>query len=97
MLIVSRGVEEEFCIGPDIKIKVLKVGGQTVNLGITAPKELKVTRPEYGLPRKPQAKAKKNARRVATYHPRRRLFCDPPPDGQPGVQDNVRAVGSAVE
>jgi hypothetical protein len=97
VLLMDRSVEEEFNIGPDIKIKVLKVTGRVVRLGIVAPKELGITRPDDGPVNKTPAKTQKNARRATPYHPRRRLFCDPPADGQSGVQDNVRAVGSVAE
>ena len=46
MLILSRRVGESIVIGQDIVIKVLDVQGQKVQLGVEAPKEVKVLRPE---------------------------------------------------
>ena len=46
MLILSRRVGESLVIGQDIVIKVLDVQGQKVQLGVEAPKDVKVLRPE---------------------------------------------------
>ena len=46
MLILSRRVGESIIIGQDIVIKVLDVQGQKVQLGVEAPKDVKVLRPE---------------------------------------------------
>lgn len=49
MLVLSRKQQEEILIGNDVKITVLKVKGNTVRLGIEAPRDIRVVRGE--LPR----------------------------------------------
>ena len=49
MLVLSRKQQQDIVIGDDIKITVLKVKGNTVRLGIEAPKDVRVVRGE--LPR----------------------------------------------
>jgi len=49
MLVLSRKRQQDILIGDDIKITVLKVKGNTVRLGIEAPRDLRVVRGE--LPR----------------------------------------------
>lgn len=46
MLILSRKQDQEILIGDQIKITVLKTRGNTVRLGIEAPREVKVIRGE---------------------------------------------------
>lgn len=46
MLILSRKVGEEICIGDDIKLLVSSVDRYQVKLGITAPKDVVVLREE---------------------------------------------------
>lgn len=46
MLVLSRKKNEAIVIDGNIKIEVLKVKGNTIRLGITAPKEVKVLRGE---------------------------------------------------
>ncbi|MCI0749018.1 MAG: carbon storage regulator [Nevskiales bacterium] len=46
MLILTRRVGESITIGDRIVVKVLEVQAQKVQLGIEAPKDVKVTRPE---------------------------------------------------
>jgi carbon storage regulator len=55
MLSLTRKVGEEVRIGETIVVKVLGVQGTTVQLGIEAPKDVKVLRPELA----PQAKTGK--------------------------------------
>lgn len=49
MLVLSRKQQQDIVIGDDIKITVLKVKGNTVRLGIEAPRDVRVIRGE--LPR----------------------------------------------
>lgn len=49
MLVLSRKQQEEIAIGENIKITVIKIKGNTVRLGIEAPRDVKVIRGE--LPR----------------------------------------------
>ena len=47
MLVLSRRREEEITFGDgSITLKVLKVEGNTVKLGIKAPREVPITRPD---------------------------------------------------
>lgn len=47
MLVLSRKVEEKIHIGDDITITVVRVKGQTVKLGIEAPRDMRVRRGEH--------------------------------------------------
>jgi carbon storage regulator len=46
MLVLTRKKEESVIIGNDIRIKILKTGKNTVELGITAPKNFSIFREE---------------------------------------------------
>lgn len=46
MLVLSRKQNQSIVIGEDIQIEILKVSGNTVRIGIKAPKEVKVLRGE---------------------------------------------------
>lgn len=46
MLVLSRKLEESIMIGDEIEIKVISVQGDTIKLGITAPKTIPVHRKE---------------------------------------------------
>ncbi len=46
MLVLSRKQNQEIVIGDGIKITVLKIKGNTIRLGIDAPKDVKVIRGE---------------------------------------------------
>ena len=46
MLVLSRKLKEEILIGENIKITVLKVKGNTIRLGIEAPRDVHVLRGE---------------------------------------------------
>ena len=46
MLVLSRKQDQEILIGDQIKITVLKTRGNTVRLGIEAPRDIKVVRGE---------------------------------------------------
>lgn len=46
MLCLSRKKSEVICIGDDIEVTVLQIKGNTVRLGVTAPKNVKVHRQE---------------------------------------------------
>ncbi len=46
MLVLTRKVQQEIVIGNDITITVLEVSGQSVRLGIDAPRNIRVLRRE---------------------------------------------------
>ena len=46
MLVLSRKLQQEIMIGENIKVTVLKVKGNTVRLGIEAPRSVRVIRGE---------------------------------------------------
>ncbi|TYP50920.1 carbon storage regulator CsrA [Thermosediminibacter litoriperuensis] len=46
MLILSRKTGQSISIGKDITIKILHIEGERVQLGISAPKDMKVLRTE---------------------------------------------------
>lgn len=46
MLIITRRPGEKIVLGDDVTITVMEVSGQTVRLGIDAPKELPIYREE---------------------------------------------------
>lgn len=49
MLVLSRKMDQEIIIGQNVKVTVLQIKGNTVRLGIDAPREVRVVRGE--LPR----------------------------------------------
>ena len=49
MLVLSRKLNQEIVIGDDIKITVLKIKGNTIRLGIDAPRDVKVIRGELAV------------------------------------------------
>lgn len=46
MLVLSRRLGEEICIGADIRIKVVDIDRGKIRIGITAPKEVPIHRSE---------------------------------------------------
>jgi carbon storage regulator len=46
MLVLTRRPREVVMVGRDVQITVIDIVGNRVRLGITAPRELKVLRPE---------------------------------------------------
>ncbi len=46
MLVLTRKRNESICIGDGIEITVLSANGNRVRLGVTAPKDIDVTRAE---------------------------------------------------
>lgn len=46
MLVLSRKVEERILIGDEISVTVVRIGRNTVRIGIKAPKNLRVIREE---------------------------------------------------
>jgi carbon storage regulator len=50
MLVLSRRPGEEIVISDNIFVRVLSVEGNKVRLGITAPQDVAISRPEIQLP-----------------------------------------------
>lgn len=46
MLVLTRKLGEEICIGENIKITVVLIKGKTVRIGVEAPREVDVHRSE---------------------------------------------------
>lgn len=46
MLVLKRKVEESITIANNIKVKVLSITGENVNLGVDAPREIEIKRTE---------------------------------------------------
>ena len=46
MLVLSRKSKESIMIGPDIEVRITKIEGDTVRLGIIAPREVTIYRKE---------------------------------------------------
>ena len=46
MLVLSRKVDEEICIGENISVTVMNISGEKVRLGVVAPREVSVHRRE---------------------------------------------------
>lgn len=46
MLVLSRRVDEEICIGEDIRLLVLSIQGGKVRLGVEAPEGIRIMRKE---------------------------------------------------
>lgn len=49
MLVLTRKLQEQIVIGDNIKVTVLRVKGNTVRLGIEAPRQVRVVRAELPL------------------------------------------------
>jgi carbon storage regulator len=46
MLVLSRKIYEEICIGDNVRVMVIEIRGDEVTLGITAPRDVPVHRHE---------------------------------------------------
>ncbi len=46
MLVLTRKLDEQILIGEDIKVTLLRVRGNTVRLGIEAPRDVRIVRAE---------------------------------------------------
>jgi carbon storage regulator CsrA len=49
MLVLTRKIDEQIVIGNDIKITLIRVRGNTVRLGIEAPRDVRIVRSELEL------------------------------------------------
>ena len=63
MLVLSRRIGETICIGSDIEVEIIRIRGNQVRIGITAPREVGIRRSELDL-------SLPNASAIdADYHP----------------------------
>jgi len=61
MLVLTRKKEQKICIGDNIVIKILKVQGDQVSIGIEAPRSLSIVRQELLEENEPTAKQEAQA------------------------------------
>lgn len=59
MLVLTRKPNQSICIGQDVTVKLIRVRGNQIQLGIEAPKETSILRAE--LLESPVSIARKNA------------------------------------
>jgi len=57
MLVISRRIGESFLIGDNIEATVVDITGESVVLGVTAPRDVRIDR--IGMPQKPAGKQSK--------------------------------------
>jgi carbon storage regulator len=72
VLIITRRPGEKIVLGDDITLTVMEVSGQTVRLGIDAPKSLPVYREEIWAAVKRENEAAARASAMPKLPPRRR-------------------------
>lgn len=67
MLVLSRKKDDSIVIGENIRLEILKVSGNTVRIGIQAPREIEVLRGElapYGISGDDNSEAKHRGKAV---------------------------------
>ena len=80
MLVLSRKQNQEIVIGDNIKITVLKIKGNTIRLGIDAPRDVKVIRGELSFEPDVEFEAAENGEANVTI-----VFSNDPASPQPNV------------
>lgn len=91
MLVISRRIGESFLIGENIEATVVDITGDKVLLGITAPREVPITRCEIDEIRRANTDAGRspagniNMRGFAKIYKSKFMGTDP---GKPGESDN---------
>lgn len=97
MLVLTRKLNEEIVIGNDIKITLLRVRGNTVRIGIEAPREVRVARAELAnaIAKQTAAPADPEAFELSD---REQPFAHPPAtDKQAASQGPSQMAAEAVE
>jgi carbon storage regulator len=89
MLNITRRSGERIVLGDDIFVSVLEVSGQTVRLGIDAPRSVRVYREEIWLEVKRENEAAAQAANVEIPELPRSLRGDAPPDSGSGAAPGV--------
>jgi carbon storage regulator len=46
MLVLSRKLGQSFCLGPDVRVTIVKIDRNSVRIGIEAPGEIPIQREE---------------------------------------------------
>jgi len=78
MLVLSRKKSESIVIGDNIKLEIIKVSGNTVRIGISAPSEVKVLRGElapWGISDEDTSEEKPNLRSHAEVRDQQSDYC----------------------
>jgi carbon storage regulator len=86
MLVLTRQVDQEICLGPDIRIRVVAVTGGQVRLGIEAPGSVPIFRAELLEAVDEQNRAAgaiPPERATALLRRATRMVASPPPDPMP--------------
>lgn len=65
MLVLGRKSGEEIWVGADVRITVIKLDGQTVRLGIEAPRSMRVDRAEIARKARRSISARRDSVRPA--------------------------------
>ena len=73
MLVLTRKTDEQILIGDEIKITLLRVRGNSVRIGIEAPRDIRVVRGEL-----PEIESKAEAGTGFTLRDREQAFAHPP-------------------
>ena len=71
MLVLTRKKEEKLVIGDNITLTILKIKGNSVQIGVEAPRHVRVLRSELAAPS--EAASEENETQSATGRPTRRV------------------------
>ena len=88
MLNITRRRGERIVLGDDVFVSVLEVSGQTVRLGIEAPRSVRVYREEIWLEVKRENEAAAHAASASLPDIPAPLKADPGPQSTPGTAVN---------
>ena len=94
MLVLTRKLDEQIVIGDDIKVTLLRIRGNSVRIGIEAPREVRVVRGEIELKERPGDGVETGDPDVETSDPQQQVFAHPqPPRGSRKNKSPVRSSG----